>query len=265
MQLRAGAAAPHVLKLLLISSSTCCSTGTRPAVRHQQRHNSSSTPGKPAAAVCYEDDQHPITAASIPSAVWECLHTLRAAGHEVLLVGGAVRDLLLQRGEPKDYDILTSAQLKQVKALFRNARIIGQNFPICQLELPGLKLELSSMHTRPPRAWQPAAAAGGGGSAGVPADVAEHCLGAGAAPGRGRRSSVLPHMQQQQQQQQQSWAAARRANAAARDFTVNALLYDPFQAVLFDYVGEQAFSWSLLLLLPSKAMHTWQPPSTQRA
>jgi tRNA nucleotidyltransferase/poly(A) polymerase len=36
------------------------------------------------------------------------------AGHEVLLVGGAVRDLLLQRGEPKDYDILTSAQLKQV-------------------------------------------------------------------------------------------------------------------------------------------------------
>ncbi|WIA18376.1 hypothetical protein OEZ85_009838 [Tetradesmus obliquus] len=167
----------------------------------------------------------------------------RQERHEVLLVGGAVRDLLLQRGEPKDYDILTSAQLKQVKALFRNARIIGQNFPICQLELPGLKLELSSMHTRPPRAWQPAAAAAAGGSAGVPADVAEHCLGAGAAPGRGRRSSVLPHMQQQQQ----SWAAARRANAAARDFTVNALLYDPFQAVLFDYVGGVADARQQLL------------------
>jgi tRNA nucleotidyltransferase/poly(A) polymerase len=40
-----------------------------------------------------------------------------------------------------------------------------------------------------------------------------------------------------QQLQQPSWSAARRANAAARDFTVNALLYDPFQAVLFDYVG----------------------------
>jgi hypothetical protein len=53
-------------------------------------------------------------------------------------------------------------------------------------------------------------------------------------PGRGRRSSVLPHLQRHQQP---SWAAARRANAAARDFTVNALLYDPFQAVLFDYVG----------------------------
>jgi hypothetical protein len=74
----------------------------------------------------------------------------------------------------------------QVKALFRNPRIIGRNFPICQLELSGVKLEISSMHTRPPRAWQPAAAAAaaagsGAGSAGVPADVAEHCLGAGAA------------------------------------------------------------------------------------
>jgi tRNA nucleotidyltransferase/poly(A) polymerase len=45
------------------------------------------------------------------------LHPAAVAGHEVLLVGGAVRDLLLQRGEPKDYDILTSAQLKQVPLL----------------------------------------------------------------------------------------------------------------------------------------------------
>jgi hypothetical protein len=32
----------------------------------------------------------------------------------------------------------------QVKALFRNPRIIGRNFPICQLELSGVKLEISS-------------------------------------------------------------------------------------------------------------------------
>lgn len=47
---------------------------------------------------------------------------------------------------------------------------------------------------------------------------------------------MLPHIVQQQQQPL-SWAAARRSNAAARDFTVNALLYDPFQRILFDYVG----------------------------
>jgi hypothetical protein len=89
----------------------------------------------------------------------------------------------------------------QVKALFRNPRIIGRNFPICQLEVSGLKLEISSMHTRPPRAWQQpaasnaaAAAAGGGAAAGVPADVAEHCLGSGAAVGFQLLSCVWSHL-----------------------------------------------------------------------
>jgi hypothetical protein len=70
----------------------------------------------PSVTAIYEDDQHPITEQAIPKPVWECLHVLRAAGHEVLLVGGAVRDLLLQHCEPKDYDLLTTAQLKQVIA-----------------------------------------------------------------------------------------------------------------------------------------------------
>jgi hypothetical protein len=34
-----------------------------------------------------------------------------------------------------------------------------------------------------------------------------------------------------------TWAAARAYNASRRDFTVNALLYDPFQRLIFDYVG----------------------------
>lgn len=63
-------------------------------------------------------------------------------------------------------------------------------------------------------------------------------------PGRGRRSNILPHMQQQQAV---SWAAARRRNSCSRDFTVNALLYDPFQAVLFDYVGGMADARQRLL------------------
>jgi hypothetical protein len=87
--------------------------------------------------------------------------------------------------------ICTGFACLQVKALFRNPRIIGRNFPICQLELSGIKLEISSMHTRPPRSWQQAAATAAGGSgaaagsAVVPADVAEHCLGAGAAVSAG--------------------------------------------------------------------------------
>lgn len=34
-----------------------------------------------------------------------------------------------------------------------------------------------------------------------------------------------------------AWGATRRTNALARDFTVNGLLYDPFDRILYDYVG----------------------------
>jgi poly(A) polymerase len=34
---------------------------------------------------------------------------------------------------------------------------------------------------------------------------------------------------------QATWSDARRANALARDFTVNALMLDPFSLLLYDY------------------------------
>ena len=50
-------------------------------------------------------------------------------GHTAYLVGGCVRDLLLER-QPKDFDISTSAVPRQVKRLFRNSRIIGRRFKL---------------------------------------------------------------------------------------------------------------------------------------
>eukprot|EP00775_Hariotina_reticulata_P008743 gene8743-8923_t len=134
----------------------------------------------PSGTTVYEDDQHPITEQTIPRPVWECLHVLRAAGHEVLLVGGAVRDLLLQHCEPKDYDMLTSAQLKQVKDLFRQyaPRVIGRNFPICQFVVQNVKIEISSWHTRLP-VNRPAGSAAA--ATAPPPDVAEHYLGVASA------------------------------------------------------------------------------------
>ena len=55
---------------------------------------------------------------------------LRQAGHETYLVGGCVRDLLLDLS-PKDFDIATSATPQQVRRVFgRRSRIIGKRFPI---------------------------------------------------------------------------------------------------------------------------------------
>ena len=55
--------------------------------------------------------------------------TLKQAGFEAYIVGGAVRDLLLGL-RPKDFDVATNATPEQVKGLFRRAFIIGKRFRI---------------------------------------------------------------------------------------------------------------------------------------
>ncbi|RYH04850.1 MAG: polynucleotide adenylyltransferase PcnB, partial [Alphaproteobacteria bacterium] len=55
--------------------------------------------------------------------------TLTDAGFEAYIVGGAVRDLLLNM-RPKDFDVATNATPEQVKGLFRRAFIIGRRFRI---------------------------------------------------------------------------------------------------------------------------------------
>ncbi len=54
----------------------------------------------------------------IPSGAARILETLAAAGYEAYVVGGCVRDSLLQR-QPDDWDITTSATPEAVKSLFR--------------------------------------------------------------------------------------------------------------------------------------------------
>ncbi|KAL0463754.1 UNVERIFIED_CONTAM: Poly(A) polymerase I [Sesamum latifolium] len=81
---------------------------------------------------------------SIPS--WTVLRNLRAAGFEAYLVGGCVRDLLLNK-VPKDFDVITTARLKQVKKKFRRAIIVGKRFPICRVPIKDSVVEVSSFET----------------------------------------------------------------------------------------------------------------------
>lgn len=54
---------------------------------------------------------------------------LQNANHETYIVGGAVRDLLLGFA-PKDFDICTEAKPEEVRKLFKKSRIIGRRFRI---------------------------------------------------------------------------------------------------------------------------------------
>ena len=70
-----------------------------------------------------------IDPASLSPAAVQVTRRLQDQGYEAYLVGGCVRDLLLG-GHPKDYDVATNATPEQVKQVFRRARIVGRRFKI---------------------------------------------------------------------------------------------------------------------------------------
>lgn len=74
-------------------------------------------------------DQHCISRRDISEPAKKVLSRLNNSGFEAYLVGGGVRDLLLQ-GKPKDFDIGTNATPEEVHDLFRNSRLIGRRFRI---------------------------------------------------------------------------------------------------------------------------------------
>ena len=82
----------------------------------------------------YSRDHHSVSRKHISSGALKVMSRLNQAGYEAYLVGGGVRDLLLE-GRPKDFDIATSATPEQVKRLFRRARIIGRRFKIVHVRM----------------------------------------------------------------------------------------------------------------------------------
>ncbi|KFN46116.1 hypothetical protein N790_08960 [Arenimonas malthae CC-JY-1] len=75
---------------------------------------------------------HGISRKDISPNALRVLYRLRDGGFQGYLVGGAVRDLLVG-GHPKDFDVATDATPEQVKALFRNCRLIGRRFRLAHV------------------------------------------------------------------------------------------------------------------------------------
>lgn len=77
-------------------------------------------------------DEHTLSRANVSKNALKVLYRLKDAGYQAFLVGGSVRDLLLGR-RPKDFDVATDARPEQVKALFRNSRLIGRRFRLAHV------------------------------------------------------------------------------------------------------------------------------------
>lgn len=72
--------------------------------------------------------------------------TLRRNGHQALLVGGCVRDLLLGR-EPADYDVATDAKPARVMELFPESVAIGAQFGVVLIPRDGRKVEVATFRS----------------------------------------------------------------------------------------------------------------------
>jgi len=92
----------------------------------------SSKPTRTSQATVIDASQHGIRAKLISENAINILNRLIAAGYEAYLVGGGVRDLLLNK-KPKDFDLVTNATPEEIKALFHNCRIIGSRFRLAHV------------------------------------------------------------------------------------------------------------------------------------
>ena len=150
------------------------------------------------------------------------VRTLKEAGHDAYIVGGAVRDLLLGL-KPKDFDVATSATPEQVKPLFRRAFIIGRRFRIVHVVFGRGRehevIEVSTFRANVDNALASSHVNGNERTAKSQLAGMKHAVDAS---GRVLRDNV--------------WGTQEQ-DAARRDFTVNAMYYDPETRVLVDYHG----------------------------
>jgi len=141
--------------------------------------------------------QHDLTRDAISPATAKVCAALRGAGYSGYVVGGAVRDLLLGI-TPKDFDVATNARPEQVRPLFRRAIIIGRRFRLVHVMLGPETIEVSTFRGADPET----------------AEKDEH--------GRVLRDNVF---------------GTQEEDARRRDFTVNALYFDPQTEELVDFHG----------------------------
>src|SRR5258706_9613735 len=139
--------------------------------------------------------KHGIDRSLVPRSALRTCETLQAAGHHAYLVGGAVRDLLLGI-VPKDFDVATDATPEQVKSHFRRAIIIGRRFRLVHVMFGSETIEVSTF-----RAYDTGER-----------DTDVH--------GRVLADNVF---------------GQQHEDAARRDFTINALYYDPTTGEVLDY------------------------------
>ncbi len=94
-------------------------------------------------AEIYTRDEHPIRNGRIDADALKIADRLKSNGFSAYIVGGAVRDLLLNR-KPKDFDLVTNASPEKIRRIFRNSRIIGKRFKLVHVYFGNKNIEVTT-------------------------------------------------------------------------------------------------------------------------
>ncbi|MDR1936287.1 MAG: polynucleotide adenylyltransferase PcnB [Candidatus Accumulibacter sp.] len=154
---------------------------------------------KPSGPCVIPHARHGIRREAVSNGSRRVVETLQDNGYQAFVVGGAVRDLLAGI-RPKDFDVATSATPEQVRQCFRRARIIGRRFQIVHVTMGQETVEVTTFR-------------GHHGQQDTPRAQTDD-------QGRVLRDNVF---------------GSQKEDAARRDFTVNALYYDPVTETVTDY------------------------------
>jgi poly(A) polymerase len=132
------------------------------------------------------------------------VQTLRQRGFQAYLVGGCVRDLLLER-EPKDYDVATNATPAQVMGIFPETYAVGEQFGVVLVPVPrgDVARNVSTQS--------------------YTVEVATFRSDVGYSDGR--------------HPDEVRFSQDPREDVARRDFTINGMLLDPATDEVLDFVG----------------------------
>jgi len=152
-------------------------------------------------------EKHDISAENFSEAALQVVSDLQEAGYEAYLVGGCIRDALLGRA-PKDFDVSTSASPEQVKKIFKGCRIIGRRFQIAHVRIKRELIEVSTFRANPHDK----------------ANANRNELREGE-EGQLIRDNVFGTCDE---------------DAWRRDFSINALYYNPTENVILDYMDSIA-------------------------